>query len=47
MTSQGIYWDYCTIVGRIATDKETVEKYRACESYDEYRAQHPDMFPDR
>lgn len=47
MTSQGIYWDYCIIVGRIATDKETVEKYRTCESYDEYRAQHPDMFPDR
>ncbi|MDE6508474.1 MAG: hypothetical protein K2O55_01520 [Alistipes sp.] len=47
MTSQGIYKDYCTIVGHIATDKETVEKYRACEFYDEYRAQHPDQFPDK
>ena len=47
MTSQGIYKDHCMIYGHIATDQETVEKFRAYESYNEYREQHPGVFPDR
>lgn len=47
MTSKGIYKDYCTFIGHIDTDEETVAEYLGCELYEEYRAQHPDMFPDR
>lgn len=44
MTSQGIYKDYCTVVGHIATDRATVDKYLSYKSYEQYKEEHPELF---
>lgn len=43
-TSEGIYKDYCTVVGRVATDKETVDEYLSYMSYEQFKADDPDLF---
>ena len=43
-TSKGVYWDYCRVVGHIATDKETVDKYLSYISYEQYKEENPDRF---
>ena len=43
-TSKGVYWDYCRIVGHIATDKATVDKYLSYISYEQYKEENPDKF---
>ena len=43
-TSKGIYEDYCRVVGHIATDKATVDKYLSYISYEQYKAENPDKF---
>jgi hypothetical protein len=43
-TSKGIYWDYCRVVGHIATDKETVDQYLSYLSYEQYKEENPDKF---
>ena len=43
-TSKGIYEDYCRVVGHIATDKATVDKYLSYISYEQYKAENPDRF---
>ena len=43
-TSKGVYWDYCRVVGHIATDKETVDKYLSYISYEQYKEENPDKF---
>lgn len=44
LTSQGIYKDYCTVVGHIATDRATVEKYLSYMSYEQFKAENPELF---
>lgn len=41
LTSKGIYKDYCTVVGHIATDQATVDEYL---SYLPYKKENPDLF---
>ena len=43
-TSKGVYWDYCRVVGHIATDKETVDKYLSYISYEQYKEENRDKF---
>ena len=43
-TSKGVYWDYCRVVGHIATDKATVDKYLSYISYEQYKEENPDRF---
>lgn len=43
-TSEGIYEDYCKIVGRVATDKETVDEYLSYMSYEQFKEENPDLF---
>ena len=41
---EGCYEDYCRVVGHIATDKETVDKYLSYVSYEQYKEENPDKF---
>lgn len=43
-TSEGAYKDYCMVVGHIATDRETVDKYLSYISYEQFKAENPDKF---
>ena len=43
-TSEGVYKDFCRVVGHIATDKATVDKYLSYISYEQYKAENPDKF---
>lgn len=43
-TSKGIYEDFCRVVGHIATDRETVDKYLSYISYEQFKAENPDKF---
>lgn len=43
-TSNGVYKDYCRVVGHIATDKATVDKYLSYISYEQYKEENPDKF---
>ena len=43
-TSKGVYWDYCRVVGHIATDKATVDRYLSYISYEQYKEENPDKF---
>ena len=43
-TSKGVYEDFCRVVGHIATDKETVDKYLSYISYEQYKEENPDRF---
>lgn len=43
-TSKGIYEDYCKIVGRVATDKETVDRYMSYMSYEQFKEENPELF---
>ena len=36
-TSKGVYEDYCRVVGHIATDKATVDRYLSYISYEQYK----------
>ena len=43
-TSKGVYEDYCRVVGHIATDKATVDRYLSYISYKQYKEENPDKF---
>ncbi|WP_290539911.1 hypothetical protein [Alistipes sp.] len=43
-TSEGVYSDYCRVVGHIATDKATVDRYLSYISYKQYKEENPDKF---
>ncbi len=43
-TSKGVYEDYCRVVGHIATDKATVDRYLSYISYEQYKEENPDKF---
>ena len=40
-TSKGVYEDYCRVVGHIATDKATVDRYLSYISYKQYKEENP------
>ena len=43
-TSKGVYEDYCRVVGHMATDKATVDRYLSYISYKQYKEENPDKF---
>lgn len=43
-TSKGVYEDYCRVVGHIATDRATVDRYLSYISYEQYKEENPDKF---